>query len=409
MKTIQGSNSSTHIALLGLIGFFVLASYAIARPAIDSLYIEAFTAQNLPYAWLGVGVVATITVLLYGRLTAAMELTHVLRLAIYASILILVGFMIWARTGSRWAIFCLYIWKDIYIVVLIEMFWSIANSLFVLKTAKWVYGLFCVIGSLGGVTANLAIGPIAKSIGTANAPWLVLPILAVCAVAAYFLPPVSAPSREEAEKADFWVGLRVIRKSRYLGLLLGVIALTQIAITLIDFEFNRVLEGAYPDQDDRTAMIGQVYAAIDTVSLGLQLGAGVVISLLGVGGTLLGIPLVLASCIGVFLAIPSVTLMAVTKVCSKALDYSIFRAAKELLYLPLNHGEKTQGKAVVDMLTYRLAKGAASVGIIGLAAFQSDPVVITVATLIIVLSWLGVTWLIIPRYHERRESRESVD
>ena len=53
--------------------------------------------------------------------------------------------------------------------------------------------------------------------------------------------------------------------------------------------------------------------------------------------------------------------MVVVKVASKSLDYSIFRAAKELLYLPLSQAEKTQGKALIDMLTYRVAKGGASV------------------------------------------------
>ena len=246
-----------HIVLLGALGFLTLGSYALARPAIDSLYIAHFTADYLPHAWLGVGVVATIVVLIYGRVTASMELTQVLRLVLYASYIVLLGLLCWHRTGAKAAVFCLYIWKDIYIVILIEMFWSIANSMFQLKTAKWVYGLFCVIGSLGGMTANLAIGPIAKSIGTGNAPWLVLPILLMGACVALALPSISAPVKGPQLKADFWVGLRVVRGSRYLGLLLGVIALTQIAITLIDFEFNRVLENAYPNADDRTEMIGK--------------------------------------------------------------------------------------------------------------------------------------------------------
>ena len=261
-----------HVLLLGIVGFLTLGSYAIARPAIDSLYIATFTADYLPHAWLGVGIVATITVLIYGRLTASLELTQVLRGVLYVSYLILLGLLCWHRTGEKAAVFCLYIWKDIYIVMLIEMFWSIANSMFQLKTAKWVYGLFCVVGSLGGVTANLAIGPIAKSIGTANAPWLVLPILLMCACVALLLPSIASPTKDPKMKVDFLVGLRVVRQSRYLGLLLAVIALTQIAITLIDFEFNRVLESAYPDPDERTAMIGKVYAAIDVVSLTLQLG-----------------------------------------------------------------------------------------------------------------------------------------
>ena len=42
------------------------------------------------------------------------------------------------------------------------------------------------------------------------------------------------------------------------------------------------------------------------------------------------------------------------------MDYSLFRATKELLYLPLTHRERVEGKAVVDVLGYRIAKVAAS-------------------------------------------------
>ena len=44
------------------------------------------------------------------------------------------------------------------------------------------------------------------------------------------------------------------------------------------------------------------------------------------------------------------------KVASKAFDYSLFRAAKEILYIPLSHPERTQGKTFVDMMAYRMAK-----------------------------------------------------
>ncbi|MEE2786456.1 MAG: Npt1/Npt2 family nucleotide transporter [Myxococcota bacterium] len=390
------------IIILGGLGFFVLASYAIARPAIDSLYIDAFTADQLPYAWLGVGVTATVVVLGYGKITAQRELTSVLRGVLYATAVTLLILMLWFRSGSKIAIYCLYVWKDVYIVVLIEMFWSISNGLFKLKEAKWLYGFFCVIGSLGGMTANLAIGPIAKTIGTANAPWLVLPIFIVCAALAFKMPSVHRPAQSDGHQADFWVGLRVIRKSDYLGFLVLVIALTQIAITLIDFEFNRVVESHYPDKDERTAVIGHVYAAIDIASLVLQLAAGLIISALGVGRTLLGIPIVLGALLGAFLVVPSAAIMSLTKICSKALDYSIFRASKELLYLPLNPAEKTQGKAVVDMLTYRLAKAGASVAILGISAAYASGLGTTIAAFVLVLAWLAVTVRLLPRYRARQ-------
>ena len=48
----------------------------------------------------------------------------------------------------------------------------------------------------------------------------------------------------------------------------------------------------------------------------------------------------------------------------KAFDYSIFRAAKELLYIPLNFDERYRAKYVIDVFVYRTGKGGSSVVIV---------------------------------------------
>ena len=48
----------------------------------------------------------------------------------------------------------------------------------------------------------------------------------------------------------------------------------------------------------------------------------------------------------------------------KAFDYSIFRAAKELLYVPLGFDERYRAKEVIDVFGYRTGKGGSSVMIV---------------------------------------------
>jgi ATP/ADP translocase len=71
---------------------------------------------------------------------------------------------------------------------------------------------------------------------------------------------------------------------------------------------------------------------------------------------------------------------------SKVFDYSLFRAAKEILYLPLSYAEKTEGKAVVDVLTYRVSKAGASLLLLALAASAVTP-----TALALLLAWLALT------------------
>jgi ATP/ADP translocase len=44
----------------------------------------------------------------------------------------------------------------------------------------------------------------------------------------------------------------------------------------------------------------------------------------------------------------------------KALDYSLFRAAKEMLYIPLSFDARYRAKSVIDAFGYRAAKGGMS-------------------------------------------------
>jgi AAA family ATP:ADP antiporter len=67
--------------------------------------------------------------------------------------------------------------------------------------------------------------------------------------------------------------------------------------------------------------------------------------------------------------VPQYAAIAAAKVASKAMDYSLFRAAKEIMYIPLSHAERTQGKAFVDVMSYRMAKGATSLMLLGLIGF----------------------------------------
>ena len=134
-----------------------------------------------------------------------------------------------------------------------------------------------------------------------------------------------------AKEVAFGDGLKVVNGSRYLKWMVGLIIFTQLVVNLVDFQFNAVVESFYPETDARTAVIGQVYAAINLGSLVLQLGAGVVLSILGVSRSLLAIPLIVGSTLVVFMVMPGFAAIALAKVASKAFDYSIFRAAKELL------------------------------------------------------------------------------
>ena len=65
--------------------------------------------------------------------------------------------------------------------------------------------------------------------------------------------------------------------------------------------------------------------------------------------------------------------------------------------VPLSYAEKTQGKAIVDILTYRVAKGGASLLLMGIIAVSLGGWVAWLC-LTLVVGWLAVTSGIVKRY-----------
>ncbi len=389
------------IVSLCAFAFVVLAGYEVARPAVKSLYQGAYGSENEPWAWLGVAVAVTIVVSYYAKVAARVPLARLCSYAVLASLGVLMLLIVAIRLDVPGAPYLLYLWKDVYIVVLLEMFWTIANSIFPLKTAKWLYGLLLVMGSVGAISGGRLAKYLSGTVGTEHALWALIPLLLLCYVLSRFVPHVD---RSEAKKVDLWVGLRVLSKSQYLGLLLAIVAVIQVAITLIDYDFSVSVQLAYPDVDVRTGVLSDVFSTINGVALVLQVGTGALIAVIGLRGALLSVPIILGGCLVVFLVSPVFAVMQVAKVASKALDYSIFRAAKEMLYLPLTQAEKTQGKAVVDMLTYRVAKGGASIVLLILKKLGAPLFMASGIALGLVGIWLVLTVLVVRRYRERAAS-----
>jgi len=411
------------VAILGALAFVLIGSYELARPAAESLFLKTYGSGNLPWAWLAVAAAAAGVVAVYGRFSKGQHLLKVMSVSALICATVAALLLVALRARVPGAPFALYVFKDVYVVVLIEIFWSFSNSYFPLKTARWIYGLFCVMGSLGGMSMNLVAGAVAKAAppavaealaggtfegsGTVVALWLLLPMYALIASIATGAraaipdrdPPAAATDSPPPKKemASYTEGLRLVANSPYLRLMLALIALTQLAINLVDYSFNAGVEIYEPDTDQRTALIGQVYFAINFGAMILQLSTGPILKLLKVKRVLPGIPGALGITMIGFLVMPHVLLLAAAKALSKILDYSLFRAAKEMLYIPLAYEEKTQGKAVIDMLTYRVAKGLASALVLVLVALKA-PALVNMLTVVIIVAWFFVSLRLAKRY-----------
>jgi ATP:ADP antiporter, AAA family len=391
---------------LGVIAFTAMLGYSLARPATKSLFLEELGRDFEPFVWCVTAFVVVVTVALWNRAAANLDLARIMAWVGFMSSGCLAGLLIAYEYSSpdstvrAIATFALYVWRDVYIVVLVETFYSFANAVFPLKTARWAYGMFGALGSVGGFLGNMSVGGLADKIGTARVPWLVIPTLVlICGVAYYLSNRAGEPPRkgDKSLSPGLLEGFRVVKSSRYLVWVLALIAFTQLATNVLDYLFSGVLESHFEDQELRTAAIGHVYAAIDVATLVMNVAAGAVLLWLGVGRVLLIIPVLLAVSVFGALLVPGFMAVAIAKVANKSMDYSLFRVSKEAVYLPLNSMEKTSGKAVIDILTYRVAKGVASMLLLVLVAMDAQSLAIYLV-LVLVSVWIWITIRLVREY-----------
>jgi len=391
-------SNTWRIAGLLLLAVLVMASYEIARPAAESLFVGVHGVEAIPKAWLAVAAGVALTVAVYNRVVRWLRLDRVFGASALFSIALLAMIQGARALEIPGYAYLFYVWKDVYIVVLVEAFWSISNQLFDLKNAKRLYGMFCAAGSIGGITGARLLRWATERWGTEDAIWLVAPLLGLAALVAFALGSVTEiPSPKAKQQVDFGAGLGLLKTSRYLALLLLLVLFGQLLMNLLDFQFQDITATAYPDTDERTAAVSKVYEAISYGALALQVTTALILRLLGVRGVLVGVPALFGAASLALLFSPVFLVAASAKVTSKVLDYSVFRAAKEMLYLPLSYEEKTQGKALIDILTYRLAKGGAALLIQALLALGLS-VVIAPMSVFTAVVWAVIAVLLVRRY-----------
>ncbi len=391
---------------LNALVFFILGGYGITAPASQSLFLEDYGSEALPIAWLGVTAAMVPCVVWVNRLAARLPLEKLFFRAAMVSCATLVLLLVAHAAQLPHAFFVLFLWKEIYIVILVELFWTYANVAFPTHYARQFYGWFCASGSVGLTVGNLATGYFAHPVGTIAMLWISVPSLlltAVCALATRQAPG-SVASGNDQDKAtpppSLGGSLALLRRSNYVGWLLLLVAVVQTSITLMDFQFNEVIAASYTDLDARTEVVSYIQAAINAASLLLQVGTGVILRSIGLSATLLVIPVTLLASLAAFVAVPTFWPMTLAKVWGKSADYSLFRAAKEMLYIPLSYTEKTQGKALVDMLVYRVAKGGVSLLLLGLVAIGRTAW-IGHFNCLLCLVWFGITYRLLSLYRER--------
>jgi AAA family ATP:ADP antiporter len=360
------------VITIALAAGFLLCGYEFIRSPSSSIYLEAYGKENLPYAMLGGALFTIIFIYIYGWLITLIGARRTLLVTSIFSAVMISACYFGVQGGSRISAWFLYSFREAYIVVVIEQYWSLINSVLRENQAKKFNGPITGVGSLGAIVGGFTVAFIVAKVHTEGLVLLASASLlpsALFSELAYRFGGEPAPSVEEKGKKS--LAIKLFRDSSYLRRIAILIFLTQIISTVLDLRFSGLVLDAFPIKDGRTAFFGTFYGRLNLIAGVLQfIVTPILLSFVRFKYIHPTIPIIHLATAAILLIKPSLFTGGLAFLVFKALDYSIFRAGKEIFYMPLSFDSRYRAKEVIDAFGYRASKGI-SAGFTSLATLIS--------------------------------------
>jgi len=387
--------------------FLIILAYYQVKSASRSLLIEYWGAENFPWVWIASALVLGSFIGLYHQLVECYSRLTVVLGSCLMFIVLLAGF----RAALDWqgavASIAFYIFVDIFSVVLVEQFWSLADSVTETEAGRKSYWFIGSGGLLGGIiggataTAMLEFTPMrTPDLLLSCAAILIVTFLLNLAMGRMGLYREVPVEGQPVVAAGGW---RALIKSRYLILIACALLCSQLAQPVVEYQFIKAVEASYTALDARTQYISSFFSLLGVVSIMINLLITPFLHrYLGVMWGMLTQPVVLALSSLVFMSQPVLMIASVMKIADRGLSYSINRASKEQLYIPVDPVRTYQAKAWIDMLGYRLFKVFGSAVILVLANWLplgENAAQLSWLTLLICSAWILVLALLAREYH----------
>jgi ATP:ADP antiporter, AAA family len=352
----------------------VVASYLLAKPIRNGLFLKEYGAYSLVYVYAAVPIVLSLFVPLYGRATAkagARRVTLVTLLFFGVNVLFFWYAFRYRPFELLPALF--YVWVNCFGIIAPVQAWSFANSLFDTRQAKRLFGLVGAGASFGAIAGGLLARFLVDPVGGAINMLLVLAALIFAAAVI-----VSFANRHVRHKVVARTGrvsdhpfrdtMRQIAASPYLRLMAALVFIIAIVTQWTAFQLSLVAEARFGgDADALTEFFGTFNYVLGTVSFILQLlVTGPALRRFGIALTVLVLPLSLGLGSTLVLLAPALWSVLLTNAFDQGFRFSLDKSSYELLYLPIPPAQRIPLKNAIDIVVNRVADGCGAL-LLGLA------------------------------------------
>jgi AAA family ATP:ADP antiporter len=361
------------VALMFSYIFFIIASLLIIKPVRQSLFLMEMGITQLPIVYTMMAVFSGLVTVVYLRFARNVRLNLLIIYTLLISILSLAFFwiLLYLDYHTGWFFYAFYIWVAIFGVITTSQFWLLANYVFDAREAKRLFGFIGAGAISGGIFGGYLTYYLAPVIGTENLIFICIAFLLGCIVIAGKVWEKSAKinyqdrmlqqkrlRQLEAEANP----LTLILNSRHLSYLAGIVGISVLVATLVDFQYSAIASRLIEDEDKLTEFFGFWLSTLSVISLVIQLSiTSRVLKSFGVGASLFFLPIgILIGAIAIIFN-PALWSGVSLKVSEGGFKQSIQKAGVELLTLPIPPDIKNRAKAFIDVFVVNFARGVGGI------------------------------------------------
>jgi len=368
----EAGNQQRAAVVATLSAAVMIAGFVGGKATRDALFLDAFSAAELPKAMLASALLSAIGVALMSRGMTRYGPARLVPLLYAVNGGIFFGEYGLAERAPRPAAALIYIHVAVLGTLLISGFWSVVSERFDPHTAKRVVSRITAGATSGGLIGGLVAERVAAWLD-ARAMLLVLGIMSlVCAGGVYGTGRGSR--HEDAEDSGgILTGLGYLQEAPYLKMLALLVALGALTSGLLDYAFKAEAAAAYGSREELMTFFAIFYTATGLVTfLGQTFLSRPALDKLGLGGTIALLPasVMVGSVLGA--AVTRLWTVVLVRGVGNVLENSLYTSGYQLLFTPLTPDKKRPTKTVIDVGFDRLGGAIGSGLVMAVLALQAS-------------------------------------
>jgi len=361
--------------------YLILVTYYLLKPARDSLFLVKVSFEQLPLVFIITALVTVPVVDLYSKASKRFKLGYLINLTTVVIIVNLFVLRWLIQYDEPWIYYLFYSWVSVYGVLTTSQFWLFSNSIYDAAQAKRIFSILALGGIIGAFTGGQVTSLFVSKLGVSTEDllffcvgFLVISIVLVSitlrlkviqGVEPALIPRAGTKQTKESLAQLF----KTVNRSRYLTLVVGVVALTVMSHSFVDYLFKGAGIAAFPEKNQFTAFQASVYSWLSIGSLFIQgFFTNRFLRILGVGSVILFLPSGLLLGSSAYMLYPGLLAAIILFGADGVFRYSIDKTGKELLFLPVPPAVKKRTKLFIDIFVDRWFRGFAG-GLLLLCTF----------------------------------------